>query len=107
MNRVSALAEVRSVNSRYLEVFSRLPRTLSLRENDVKDLVRTKFVRGKISVAITLVQEGDSERPVTVNIAAVKAYMKLLNELKKTLKSREKIGLDQHASRPSGNARAR
>lgn len=94
VNRISALAEVRSVNSRYMEVFSRLPRTLSLRENDVKDLVRTKFLRGKISVVITINQESETDLPVRMNTAAVKAYMKLLNELRRTLKSREKIGLD-------------
>ena len=94
VNGVNAAAEVRSINSRYLEVFSRLPRTLSLRENDVKELVRTKFVRGKISVNISIIQESEHEPSFKVNRAAVKAYTKLLNELRTTIKSREKIGLD-------------
>jgi len=94
LNRITALAEVRSINSRHLEVFSRLPRTLSQRENDVKELVRTKFVRGKISVAITVVQENDNDLPLKINTSAVKAYVKLLTGLRKTIKSREKISLE-------------
>ena len=52
--KTTAVAEVRTVNNRYLEVSSRLPRTLALRENDVKELIRTKLSRGKVSVSITI-----------------------------------------------------
>ncbi len=91
---IAATAEVRSVNSRYLEVSSRLPRSLSQRENDVKDIVKGKVLRGKISVSVTLVQENGGELPLKINTAAAKAYYKLLKELKKAIKSREQITLD-------------
>ncbi len=62
-DRVTAVAEVRSVNSRYLEVMSRLPRTMSLRENDVKELVRLKFSRGKVNVVLNITHENDNDVP--------------------------------------------
>src|SRR6266849_3798547 len=93
-NRVSAVAEVRSVNSRFLEVTSRLPRTMGLRENDVKELVRTKFVRGKINVVVTVIQENENEVPLKINASAAKAYYKLLNDLSKSVKLRQKVTLD-------------
>ena len=91
---ITAFAEVRSVNSRFLEVTSRLPRTIGLRENDVKDLVRTKFVRGKVNVVITIEHANTSEVPLTVNISAAKAYYKLLSNLRKAVKIQEKVSLD-------------
>ena len=91
---LTVTAEVRSVNSRYLEVSSRLPRSLSARENDIKELVKSKLLRGKISIALNLVEENGSEISVTINTAAAKAYFKLLNDLKKAIKSRETVTLD-------------
>src|SRR6266849_1384444 len=92
-NRVSAVAEVRSVNSRFLEVTSRLPRTMALRENDVKELVRTKFVRGKINVVVTVSQDNENEVPLKINPSAAKAYYKLLKDLSKAVKLKEKVTL--------------
>ena len=89
-----ASAEVRSVNSRYLEVASRLPRSISIRENDIKELVRAKFTRGKISVVIAISQDGAGGFPVRVNAAAAKGYVKMLTDLRRSIKSREKITLD-------------
>lgn len=92
--RVTAVAEVRSVNNRFLEVSSRLPRTMALRENDIKEIIRSKFSRGKVNVAITIIQENANDIPLKINRAAAKAYHKLLTELKTTVKLKDKITLD-------------
>jgi len=93
-DRVTAVAEIRSVNSRFLEVMSRLPRTMSLRENDVKELVRTKFSRGKVNVVLNITHENDNETPFKINKAAAKAYYKLLSDLKRAVNLKEKITLE-------------
>jgi len=92
--KTTATAEIRSVNSRYLEVTSRLPRTMSLRENEVKELVRTKFVRGKVNVALTVVHGNANEVPLKINTEAAKAYYKLLNDLRKAVKIQGKVSLE-------------
>jgi len=94
-DRVTAVVEIRSVNSRFLEVMSRLPRTMTLRENDVKELVRTKFTRGKVNVVLNITHENDNEMPFKINKAAAKAYYKLLSDLKRSVNLKEKITLDQ------------
>lgn len=91
---LTVTAEVRSVNSRYLEVSTRLPRTLSARENDVKELVKSKLLRGKISIAVNLVEQNGGDISVRLNTAAAKSYFKLLNDLKKAIKSRETVTLE-------------
>jgi uncharacterized protein (TIGR00255 family) len=93
-NHTTATAEVRGVNGRYLEVSSKLPRTLALRENDVKDLVRRKFVRGKVNVLITIIHENASEVPLRINTEAARAYYRLLTNLRKAVKIQEKVSLD-------------
>lgn len=91
---ISAIVEVRGVNSRYLDVTTRLPRLLSQREKDIKEIVRSCVNRGSLIVSATVEEESDGIAPVTVNKTASKAYVKLLNDLRKTAKIREKVKLE-------------
>lgn len=90
---ITATVEVRSVNSRFLEVTTRLPRTLSHRENDVKELVKGYVTRGKVSVQVSLAVETDGALPVKINVDAAKAYYKLLDRLRKEVKLKEPVNL--------------
>jgi len=92
-NMIAAVAEVRTVNNRYLEVAARLPRTMTLRENEVKELVRGKFVRGKINIVLTVTHDNSEEIPLKINSAAAKAYYRLLTDLRKAVNIREKVTL--------------
>jgi len=87
-------AEVRSVNSRYLEVATRLPRTLSHREKDVKEIVRSFLGRGSLNITVKIEKEANGEIPLKINASAAKSYFKLLNELRKVLKVREQVKLE-------------
>jgi uncharacterized protein (TIGR00255 family) len=93
-NGIAVVVEVRSVNSRFLEIASRLPRSLSLRENEIKELVREKISRGKISLVTTVERENNAELPLRVNISAARTYYKLLNQLRKAVKLKEPVKLD-------------
>jgi uncharacterized protein (TIGR00255 family) len=86
--------EIRSVNSRYLDVTTRLPRSLSRREKDVKEIIRTFLNRGSLNVTVKLEKESNGETPLKVNATAAKSYYKLLNQLRKTLKVREQVKLE-------------
>jgi uncharacterized protein (TIGR00255 family) len=50
--------EIRSVNHRFLEVTSRLPRRLGVLENQIRERLQSRVVRGKVHLAITM--DGDS-----------------------------------------------
>ena len=93
-DRVTAVAEVRTVNNRFLEVSTRLPRTMALRENDVKELVRTKFSRGKINIIISITRENSSEVPLKINTSAAKVYYVLLENLRTAVNINGAITLD-------------
>lgn len=94
-NGISARAEVRSVNNRFMELTVRLPRSLQLRENDAKEFVRKQLTRGKINVSVTVERDNAEELPITVNEAAVKAYMNLLQDIRKISGIQEEVSL-QH-----------
>jgi uncharacterized protein (TIGR00255 family) len=90
---IAATVEVRGVNSRFLEVSARLPRTLSRRDNDVKEIVRSYASRGKVSIVVTLESDTDGAVPLTINVEAARTYHKLLNQLRKAVRLQEKVRL--------------
>ncbi|HTR80418.1 MAG TPA: YicC/YloC family endoribonuclease [Bacteroidota bacterium] len=93
-NGISAVVELRSVNSRFFELGTRLPRSLALRENEIKEIVRSKVVRGKISLTTSLQSDANGKVPLKVNTAAAQSYYKLLSQLRKSLKLKEKVKLE-------------
>jgi uncharacterized protein (TIGR00255 family) len=94
-NRTTVAVEIRTVNSRYLEVNLRMPGSLSLRENDIKEIIRKSLSRGKINVSISMTKGNNADMQLRINEPAAKAYHKLLTSLRKSLKLREEITLDQ------------
>ena len=91
---ITAIVEVRGVNNRHLDVTTRLPRLLSQREKDIKEIVRSCVNRGNLVVSVTVEEKSDDSAPITVNKSAAKAYIKLLNDLRKAAKIREKVRLE-------------
>jgi len=91
---VTGSVELRSVNSRFLEVVARLPRALALRENEVKDAVRQRMSRGKVNVQVTIERETDGTIPVKLNAHTARAYAAMLNQLRKTARIRETVKLE-------------
>ncbi|MBI5475896.1 MAG: YicC family protein [Ignavibacteriales bacterium] len=92
--KITAVAELRSVNNRYFEVSARLPKTMTLRESEVKEIIRSRFSRGKINVALSITHENASEIPLKVNKTAAKTYYRLLTDIKKSVNLRDKITLN-------------
>lgn len=93
-NGITCMVEVRSVNSRFLEVVARMPRSLASRENELKEIVRSFVSRGKISLGIVVQQETEKDVPLSINAAAARSYYKLLEQLRKAVRIREPIKLE-------------
>lgn len=91
---ITVAIELRSVNSRFLEVSARLPRSLSLRENEIKEIIRKRISRGKVNLLATVERENNGELPLAINIAAARDYFKLLNKLRKAVKLKESVKLE-------------
>ncbi|MEM9998482.1 MAG: YicC/YloC family endoribonuclease [Bacteroidota bacterium] len=72
--------ELRSVNGRFCEVTVRGPRALGAYEDQIRNGLRDRLQRGKVTVSITL-QQATAEAPLKVNAAAAQGYATLLRSL--------------------------
>lgn len=86
--------ELRSINSKYLEVNSRMPMVFSDKESDIKEIISQKVSRGKISVQLSIEKNTASDVTIQVKPEALKEYHKLLTGIKKVTGIKEEIKLD-------------
>lgn len=74
---VSCVIEVRSVNSRFLEISSKIPKNFAYLENDFKALIKEKLARGSVNLSITLGAGSVGNIPVCYNEAAVSKFVEI------------------------------
>jgi uncharacterized protein (TIGR00255 family) len=89
----SVTVEMRSVNHRFLEIASRLPRPLSHLEDSFKKAIQQRCARGRIDITVTV--QGGKVRTGSVNLdqPLAKQYHQALRTLKKSLKLSGSIDL--------------
>ncbi|MEM8557102.1 MAG: YicC/YloC family endoribonuclease [Bacteroidota bacterium] len=85
--------ELRSVNGRFCEVTVRGPRALGAYEDQIRNGLRDRLQRGKVTVSITL-QQASAEAPLKVNAAAAQGYAALLRDLHRAAELDTPITLD-------------
>lgn len=83
-NGLNATVEIKSLNSRYLDISIRLPQRLQHKELELKELLQKSVNRGKFNVSVNISEQESGEPPIVVDETKVKAYAKLLRELKET-----------------------
>lgn len=74
---ITCVIEVKSVNSRFLEISSKVPKNFSYLENDFKALIKDKLVRGSVNYSISLGAGNVGNIPVCYNEAAVSKFVEI------------------------------
>jgi uncharacterized protein (TIGR00255 family) len=90
-SKLSAEVEVKSVNSRYLDISLKLPSSLSNKEYEIRELIRSKVKRGKLSVFVQIKTISTTEGETTIDKEKLKGFVTLLKDIKKTAKITDKI----------------
>lgn len=74
-------AEIKSVNSRYFEYSSRLPRSMAFLDECLKKAVGRWVSRGKAEVSLSLQTLDGGETQISANLAAARGYYEALAEI--------------------------
>jgi uncharacterized protein (TIGR00255 family) len=77
--------ELRSVNSRYFEYSSRIPRTCNFMDSRLKKLLNERITRGKVELSLSIQNVEASDTEVAVNMELARSYNKALRDLAETL----------------------
>ncbi len=88
-----AEVELKSVNSRYLEIYPKLPNHLMSKEYEIREILKSKVNRGKLSLIVSLKKKSTNNLALDFNRNNVKAVVDFLNDIKKAAKLESKPAL--------------
>ena len=77
--------EIRSVNSRYFEYSSRIPRSFAFLDAQLKKQLAARISRGKVELGLTVQNVDAPDSTVQVNMELARSYQAALNQLSETL----------------------
>ena len=99
-NGFEVTVELRSVNHRYFEFTSRMPRSFQFAEEKLKALCQQSISRGKVEASVFIEDTNENSTEVEINRQYADAYIKAL----KTLSKEYKLKNDVKASSFIGNS---
>lgn len=85
LDTLIATFEVKTLNSKFLDIYCRLPKNYSDREIEVRNLLTQQLERGKVECTLTIQPNGNTTASSIVNRPLVKAYFNDLEETAKEL----------------------
>lgn len=77
--------ELKSVNSRYFEYSSRIPRSCAFLDDRLKKLLASRISRGKVELSLQLQSIGEAETVIVPDIPLAKSYQSALRTLSEEL----------------------
>jgi len=86
--------EVKSVNSRFLDIYMKLPATLLNREYDIREMIKNNISRGKLSVILQLKSIGPENSAAVLDNEKLKSYIASLKQIKKISGITDKLKLE-------------
>lgn len=85
--------EVKSVNSRYLELNLRVPKDFMAIEDKIRQIIKSKLKRGKVDLYLSYDVTSPDLQELSLNKDLAKAYYRDMEDLRKMLEIDEKITL--------------
>ena len=85
--------EVKSVNSRYLEINLRVPKDFMAIEDKIRQIIKSKLKRGKVDLYLSYDVTSPDLQELSLNKDLAKAYYRDMEDLRKMLEIDEKITL--------------
>lgn len=89
--------EIRTVNNRYLDIVSKIPRSFMYLENEMKQVIQSSFDRGRVELFLTLSGEHLNEKKLTVDWDLMDQYISELAKIKTRYSLDEAIPIEMVA----------
>ena len=95
LNGRDILVEIRSVNHRYYEYSSRIPRTYSYIDEKLKSLLKQKVSRGKVDINVSINNIEGRDTEIAINKGVAEGYVNALRSVAEELNLRDDIALSK------------
>lgn len=95
INGRDILVEIRSVNHRYFEYSSRIPRTYNYIDEKIKALLKSKISRGKVDVSVSVNNIEGRDTEIAINKGIAEGYVNALRSIADELDVKDDLALSK------------
>ena len=81
-NGLNATVELKTLNSKFLDVSMRLPQQLQHKELELKEVFQKSIKRGKLNVNVNFSEKDNLDSRFEIDFDKVKSYTKILNKVR-------------------------
>lgn len=81
-NGLNATVELKTLNSKFLDVSMRLPQQLQHKELELKEVFQKSIKRGKLNVNVNFSEKDNVDSRFEIDFDKVKSYTKILNKVR-------------------------
>ncbi len=87
------VVEIKTVNHRYMDIFTKIPRQISFIEDRMRELVGKYISRGKVDIYVSYDDMGEESKTVILDEMLAKAYIDAIGLLKQKFQLNEEISV--------------
>ena len=92
--------EIKSLNYKFFEVVTRLPSSLTIFEDKIREVIQKKVARGRLNLFLSYEISGKRKDEVYIDKKVAGQYYKKIKDLKKQLSIKGEVGIEQIISLP-------
>lgn len=96
IGNVTQSIEIRSINSKFLDLSIKLPKVYSNFESELREIIRQKISRGKVTITVFRNSSNKNILPLEINKDTVRYLNILFKNLKKEAKIKEPVKLEHY-----------
>ncbi|MCK4651435.1 DUF1732 domain-containing protein [Candidatus Babeliales bacterium] len=99
--KISLTVEIKAINSRFFESVCRLPSFLHSSEIKINRSLKEKLLRGRIYLAVNIVEEDSAFEKIIPSLRIVEGYIKAIDKIKNRFKISGKLTVSDILSLPN------
>jgi len=99
-NRGRIKIEIKSLNYKFFEVINRLPGTLTIFEDNIRECLHKKLARGRLNLFMSYDNMGNGSNHICVDKKNARQYYNMLSSLRKALRIKGEIDINHLISLP-------
>jgi len=93
-DKITVTTEIRSYNSRHLDISLRVPHGFQSLEEKIKSFITNKVVRGRVEIRISIQEDSEESNAFEVNFIKASAFHRALSQLNDKLELNGSIPLE-------------
>jgi uncharacterized protein (TIGR00255 family) len=91
---IKATIEIRSYNSRHIDMFIRTPSSFQFMEDKLKELISARIARGRLEIRLQIEDRSNEAAALEIDEARTNALMAIFEQLNSKYKLKDEITLD-------------